>query len=1317
MPPALPVRVKDETKRGARRVVRSFEEILRKAKSTSAGVAGMNRSLGNIRGAAGVVSAVLSGPVGLIAGLGGLSIALRSASRDALEFGTAFHEVSTLLPEGSEDLEELRDAALGFSDVMRDAPVERMRAIYQIVSAGATSAAEATNILTTSNKLALGGVTDIATAADGLTSILNAYGMEAERAIDVSDAMFVAMRAGKTTIGELANQIGFVAPLAAQTNVQLEEILAATAALTKGGVDTAVAMRGLRQVIANVIRPSSEAAKAAAEMGLAFDAAALESKGLHRFMLDVQTATGGSAEKLSKLFGAVEALVPVMALTGKGAEDFAEILGDMGSKAGETEEALEKMLSDPQVQLDILMGNIKTGSIQLGENIVSALNPVLRMLNQIIAAENDILGVAPAGAGDATSDLRRRATIAAVHPMAGDASGQAMADALFEALMRERALERGRGTDMPGAVDEQRQFEELDRRNDERIANALKQRDEGLMRIITEPVEDFLSLLPMLPGDPDLSDLETPWVEGLKSVNNRMADMTIEREEERLGLMRAAGASEDALLAQGAKVEGLRLKQLVKLRETEYKALGLTAKEMEPLLEGERELSRIRMEAAQVGLDAVKVEKEEAEALEERQRALELSIQTMSQVNPQLAQFGSTMLSLARGDAIGAVFGGVSLAMDALSGMGEATNRFAENVARSIRNIRAGEQAAFDLTSNLFPEDQRARQEAVFEPLMELFEIIGRQKNLTGQAQQIENFLASLSQSGITNPSLRAVLEELGIQTSTFLMDVEAAFGPGSTLLDAGVALFETSDAFKELRDSAERATKSAKGLSQAEEDVIRARFRGEIIGAQSELGQRLQAAGGDTFMQRKAFLEFQKTLKAIKESMRLAVSRGDTSSAVDAGSPPTARLDSSGNIYGASPDTGPAKFEADDLIEFPSDVEVDALIKGFQHETRNKLSAAMAELDPVPYVLQPEDVVILGQELRFLMAGIGNPERLYGTNVVRLNTAPETMVPSDVVTIGMQLRRIIAGATTPPTLLGDQIVKVKPAPYLLTSGDVYTTTPYLRDLMDGNGTPDLFSSRDIADVTAEPRLINSGFVYTMTEFLRKRIDSDAPYETFSSRHIVDVDADPHILTTRDVYGLDQGLIMLRDGDEAPPHSIPVNNLVEVDTSERDEISLFEVFRPSPVLEMAMRGEINPMQIPVANLIGVDTSGPRRLVMEDVLYKWSEPLLFAKGGLLDGFSWRTLRTDTLFRVDTSNKVRLKMEDIIQMPTTGEIASGFGEDIVVGLRRGIMQALEESDRPPIPYENLFDFGSPEVIGRLTDAVAENLLDRRLGPLGS
>lgn len=324
------------------------------------------------------------------AALYGLQRTVTSAAKASSGFAEAMAEVSTLLDDtsGMDGLtRSVEQLSLQFGSDVK----EQAKALYQIISAGASDAAHATEILTTANELAVGGVTDVKTAADGLTSILNAYGERAGSAKDVSDALFVAMKAGKTTIGELSGSIGQVAPLAAQAGAGLEELLAAVAALTKGGVSTSEAMTQMRGVMAAVVKPTAEATKLAKELGIEFSAAALKSKGLAGFLQEVAEKTGGNTEVMARLFGRVEALGATLALTGNQAESFGEILEGMGDKAGQTGEAFAKMADSPVMASRRFAQAMAAVQRSLGD-AVTALSPLLEGVGNLVGAFNALPG-------------------------------------------------------------------------------------------------------------------------------------------------------------------------------------------------------------------------------------------------------------------------------------------------------------------------------------------------------------------------------------------------------------------------------------------------------------------------------------------------------------------------------------------------------------------------------------------------------------------------------------------------------------------------------------------------------------------------------------------------------------------------------------------------------------------------------------------------------------------------------------------------------------------------------------------------------------
>jgi len=306
--------------------------------------------------------------------------ALLSLANQALDFGAAMGEVNTLLADNT-DMPRLTKEAKSLAAQFGGSPTAQARAFYQAISAGASNAEEATNLLTAANKLAIGGVTDITTAVDGLTSVTNAYSLDAKQAERVSDAFFVAMRAGKTTVGELSSSIGKVAATAATAGLSFEETLGSISALTTQGIATSEAVTGLKAALSNILKPSKAAADAAEELGVNFSLSGLQSKGLAGFLDELVEATGGSEEKMLDLFGSTEALNTVFALTGGAAETFDGIMSDMANSAGQTDAAFTKISNTMSQKLSVLSGKFKATGVELGEFILKASTPFVDHLN------------------------------------------------------------------------------------------------------------------------------------------------------------------------------------------------------------------------------------------------------------------------------------------------------------------------------------------------------------------------------------------------------------------------------------------------------------------------------------------------------------------------------------------------------------------------------------------------------------------------------------------------------------------------------------------------------------------------------------------------------------------------------------------------------------------------------------------------------------------------------------------------------------------------------------------------------------------------
>jgi len=339
---------------------------------------GWRESLGKMKGELAVAAGAIYGIVNTFGAAAGKSA----------EFGKSMAEVSTLLDDTS-GMDAMTKAVEKLSLEFGDDVSKNAKALYNIISAGASTSAQAIDTLTVANKLALGGVTDVSIAANGLTSAMNAYGDSAGSASQVSDAFFVAVKSGQTKVEELAGSIGKVAPIANAAGVGLEELLAATATLTSGGQATSEAMNAIKAALSSVIKPSSEAEKLAQSLGLQFDATALKSKGLAGFLADVQAKTGGNIETMGQLFGSVEGLNGILTLTGAGAEKFATTLEGMAGKAGATDTAVAKMMDTPAQRQKQFEQSFQAIQRSVGD-AVTAFTPLLQVVTGAMNAFNDL---------------------------------------------------------------------------------------------------------------------------------------------------------------------------------------------------------------------------------------------------------------------------------------------------------------------------------------------------------------------------------------------------------------------------------------------------------------------------------------------------------------------------------------------------------------------------------------------------------------------------------------------------------------------------------------------------------------------------------------------------------------------------------------------------------------------------------------------------------------------------------------------------------------------------------------------------------------
>ncbi len=311
-----------------------------------------------------------------LAAIGGISLKM------AADFDKSLREVNTLLNLSSEQFDQLKSDVVALSNEIGVATSEVVPALYQAISAGVPRE-NVLEFLEIAAKAAIGGVTDTETAVDGLTTVLNAFGLDASKTQLVADQMFTAVKLGKTTFEELSASMSIVAPFAAALGVGFDEIAASTATLTKAGAPTSDAMTQIRSALVALTKPTKDMATLLEKAGFASGQAALDALGFAGTLEALRDATQGSNEALTLAFGRVEAVQAVLGLTGEKAALAAADMEEMADAAGSGTEAFEEMDKSTSRTITRVTVRIKNLALAIGEELLPVAESLAAVMSKV----------------------------------------------------------------------------------------------------------------------------------------------------------------------------------------------------------------------------------------------------------------------------------------------------------------------------------------------------------------------------------------------------------------------------------------------------------------------------------------------------------------------------------------------------------------------------------------------------------------------------------------------------------------------------------------------------------------------------------------------------------------------------------------------------------------------------------------------------------------------------------------------------------------------------------------------------------------------
>ncbi len=350
--------------------LRSSQENLNRINSEQAKIkeniaATKTQLLGTIGAVSAVAAAIYAGPV-----------------QAAQEYETAIAKVSTIADANVVPIEEMSSEIMKLSNITGIAASQIADDVYNAISAGQQTG-DAVNFVSYSTKLAKAGFAESAQTLDVLTTILNAYGMEAEEVSKVSDMLVQTQNKGKVSVGELSSVMGKIIPTANANNVALEQLCAGYAIMTSKGIVAAETTTYMNSMLNELSKSGTTAEKTLrATTGKSFKELMTEGKSLGEVIQILQEEAEKSGKSLNDMFGSAEAGKAAESLLSGGVEGFNEQVEGMIDSVGATEEAFAKMDSTTEAKMQKAKNSIANLGIVLGQNFL----PIVGDLADKVAA-------------------------------------------------------------------------------------------------------------------------------------------------------------------------------------------------------------------------------------------------------------------------------------------------------------------------------------------------------------------------------------------------------------------------------------------------------------------------------------------------------------------------------------------------------------------------------------------------------------------------------------------------------------------------------------------------------------------------------------------------------------------------------------------------------------------------------------------------------------------------------------------------------------------------------------------------------------------
>ncbi|MDR9852891.1 phage tail tape measure protein [Paenibacillus sp. VCA1] len=321
---------------------------------------------------------------GLAAAMGAI---ITKSVQTAADFEQSMANVKAISQATGAEFESLKKQALDLGATTRYTAAQAADAQALLAQAGFKTKdilASLPGVLS----LASAGQTDLATTADITASALNGFGLAADQAGRVADVLAKSSIDTNADVTDLGFAMKYVAPVAANMSVSIEEATAAIGELSNAGIKGEMAGTQLRAILLALASPSKDAAFYMERLGVSIKDSAGNIKPLSTIIGDLQKSftrltQAQQADVAATLVGR-EAASGFLTLISQGKETLDKYTTGLQNAGGTAQQVADTQMDTLKGATLELQSALEAAGIAMGDKLAPAIRQVAEFVTGLL---------------------------------------------------------------------------------------------------------------------------------------------------------------------------------------------------------------------------------------------------------------------------------------------------------------------------------------------------------------------------------------------------------------------------------------------------------------------------------------------------------------------------------------------------------------------------------------------------------------------------------------------------------------------------------------------------------------------------------------------------------------------------------------------------------------------------------------------------------------------------------------------------------------------------------------------------------------------